>query len=152
MGIVHSTYKRYLNKKNGFVIPTYNNDDTIEDYTRLLLENFKDTRSSEVYYCIKNVKKFILDTFPEYSNFIIRLSPIHKTDKWIKLDKNAKGVYIVIGLFYKEKKFSIKSLKSKDKGRPFIFDRILLHINNNIISRIEIKELNQYIYKKRILS
>lgn len=152
MGIVHSIYKRYLNKKNGFVITTYNNDDTIEDYTRLLLENFKDRRSSEVYYCIKNVKKFILDIFPEYSIFIIRLSPIHKTDKWINLDKNAKGVYIVIGLFYKEKKFSIKSLKSKDKGLPFIFDRILLHINNNIISRIEIKELNQYIDKKRILS
>ena len=63
-----------------------------------------------------------------------------------------KEFYIVIGLFYKEEKFSIKSLKSKDKGIPFIFDRILLHINNNIISRIEIKELNQYIDKKRILS
>lgn len=118
-----------------------NNENTLEDYTRMVLENFNDTTSIEVDKNIKLIKKKIVAYLDDkYNGFDIKLSPIHKKDNWEDKEEN---VYIAIGIFYPTKNSS---------ENPFCFDRLILKIEDNTITIKNKEELDSYVNIKNILS
>lgn len=116
---------------------------TTEIYTRKLLNNFNDITSSDVEYASKQIKLRILILFPEYSDYIVKLAPIHRNDNWSTM-KEDDYVYITIGIFYNDTEANFKE-------KPFCFDRILLKIEDNDIFIEEIKQIDAYINNENII-
>ena len=116
---------------------------TLEEYTRMVIQNFNDIQSIEVDKNIKLLKKkiklFLTNNY-KYMNYDIKISPIHKTDN---LQSDENYVYIAIGIFYINKNI---------KYNPFCFDRIILKIQDNTIIIQNKRKINKYINKKNILS
>lgn len=122
----------------------FDDNTTTETYAKILLDSFNKTKPKEIDYACKKVKSNILAEFPEYNNYIIKLSPVHRKDNWVMLKKD-NSTYIAAGIFYSD-------TDSNFKAKPFCFDRILIKIKDNYISIEETKQIDSYIDIKNILN
>ena len=110
----------------------------VEEYCKIVLNDFYNKNLTISYY-VSKIKNIFLREYPEYMNYNILLSPVHKKDSWKHINKLSEGVYIVIGIFF------------KNSEKLFCYERNLFYIKDNSIQLIETKYVNKYISKSKIV-
>lgn len=122
--------------KDCFKLFRYNSVKTDESILHYSLEEMtcmitNDFFSKELDICMAfiTLKHEIKIKYPKLFSQKIRLSLLHKTDKWNITDKNGK--YIVAGHFYPENKCHIRYLLLISGNNIKIVDKMIINIDIN---------------------
>ena len=122
--------------KDCFKLFIYNyvkKDETILDYSleemTFMITNDFLSRKVDICMYFATLKQEIKIKYPKLFPHNIRLSLLHKTDKWNITDKNGK--YIVAGHFYPENKCDIRYLLLISGNNIKIVDKMIINIDIN---------------------